>query len=186
MVDMRVQLSSVVCVVIAVSRGNKKPRCEKVWQCGSAQVHTRVKTLPHQLNMSAEVLAVDHRAVTTSAMRKYIENMDETGLAPRQIWSGLHHYSDTPPLNGAPIYEQLARCVKSLRAKHGGQNLTNSINTLVRKFSLHSGIDADKSFMFGTPLGDDGFLCVRNGEDDKSLVIGETSFQQSSIRFVSH
>lgn len=90
-----------------------------------------------------------HRAITTSAMKKYIKEMDETGLMPSHIWSGLRRFIAAPPLNGQPSYNQVIHCVKYTRLKNRECNSVDSIKALVVEFSLQFGIDEDKAFMFG-------------------------------------
>ncbi|EGZ08982.1 hypothetical protein PHYSODRAFT_418797, partial [Phytophthora sojae] len=131
--ERRIRCSSVTCIALAVPKGNKKPMCVKVWkvwQCPSTNAWRILRTAVEHTRGSAGCGGV-HRAVITPAMRTYIGDMDETGLAPRHIWSGLRRYSEAPPLNGVPTYEQVARCVKSLRAKHGERNSVESLQKLV-------------------------------------------------------
>lgn len=116
-----------------------------------------------------------HRAILTVAMKNYIGDMDETGLAPRHIWSGLRRYSAAPPINGVPSYKQVARCVKYLRAKHGDRNSVDALKALVRGFPLSSGMDAGNAFIFGPSVDDQGFPRVGKGEDHDSLILGVTT-----------
>ncbi|GMF63796.1 unnamed protein product [Phytophthora fragariaefolia] len=128
-------------------------------------------------------------------MRKYRGEIYETGLVPRHIWSSLRRYTEAPPLNGVPTYELVARRVKILRTKHGKRNSVASLKARVREFPLHSGIDADKAFIFGDTLDDDGFPRVGKEEDDDAFVLGistvgllETlrAFQQLNIFALYH
>jgi len=108
-------------------------------------------------------------------MKKYIQDMDETGLAPRHIWSGLRRCAAAPPLSGQPSYPQVVRCVKYQRTKSGERNSIDSIKALVREYALQSGIGEDKAFMFGSTLDDGGFPWVGSGDDDDLFVMGVTT-----------
>ncbi|KAG2809979.1 hypothetical protein PC111_g15844 [Phytophthora cactorum] len=116
-----------------------------------------------------------HRAVVTPGMKEYIKEMDETGLAPRHIGSGLRRCAGTTPLNGQPSCDQVVRCVQYLRVKNGEHHTVNSIKALLREFPMQSGIDEDKAFMFGPTLDDDGFAHVYQGEDNSSFIIKVTT-----------
>ncbi|KAG3221509.1 hypothetical protein PC129_g7771 [Phytophthora cactorum] len=108
-------------------------------------------------------------------MKEYIKEMDETGLAPRHIGSGLRRCAGTTPLNGQPSCDQVVRCVQYLRVKNGEHHTVNSIKALLREFPMQSGIDEDKAFMFGPTLDDDGFAHVYQGEDNSSFIIKVTT-----------
>ncbi|GMF43234.1 unnamed protein product [Phytophthora fragariaefolia] len=221
MMERRVRCSSATCMALAVSQPNKKPMCAKVWkvwQCSNTDCWRIMATaVPHVQGSAScsgtrgparplsgdcprgtsccELGSAVHRAVITLAMRKYIGEMDKTGLAPRHIRSSLRCYTEAPPQNGVPTYEQVARCVKILRSKYGERNLVASLKALVREFALHSGIDADKAFIFGDTLDGDGFPRVGKEEDDDALVLGISTvglleklraFQKSNIFALFH
>ncbi|KAG3087147.1 hypothetical protein PC121_g4705 [Phytophthora cactorum] len=121
--------------------------------------------------------------------------MDETGLAPRHIGSGLRRCAGTTPLNGQPSCDQVVRCVQYLRVKNGEHHTVNSIKALLREFPMQSGIDEDKAFMFGPTLDDDGFAHVYQGEDNSSFIIKVTTigllekvkyFQQGGVFSLFH
>ncbi|OWY95103.1 LOW QUALITY PROTEIN: hypothetical protein PHMEG_00034983 [Phytophthora megakarya] len=116
-----------------------------------------------------------HRAILTAAMKNYISDMNETGLPPIHIWSNFRRYSGAPPLNGVSTYQQVARCVKHLRLKHGDRNSVESLKALVREFPRCSGIDAEKAFIFGPTIDNEGYPRIGTGEDDNSLILGVTT-----------
>ncbi|OWZ14963.1 hypothetical protein PHMEG_00011480 [Phytophthora megakarya] len=81
----------------------------------------------------------------------------------------------TPPLDGVPTYKQVAICVKHLRLKHGDRNSVESLKALAREFPHCSGIHAEKAFIFGPAIDDEGYSRVGCGEDDNSLILGVTA-----------
>ncbi|EGZ21993.1 hypothetical protein PHYSODRAFT_491991 [Phytophthora sojae] len=87
MEERRLRCSSATCVNLSVPTGRKKPQCSKVWkvwQC--SQFHTwqiMATVVPHAHGDAC--CEGKHRAIITPAMKKYIGDMDETGLAPRHI-----------------------------------------------------------------------------------------------------
>ncbi|OWY92587.1 hypothetical protein PHMEG_00038353 [Phytophthora megakarya] len=176
MVERRIRFSSVTCIAIAKPTGNRKPRCEKVWkvwQCSSSGAWQIMARAVEHARRDASCDGI-HRAIITPAMRKYIAEMDETGLAPRHIWSGLRRYTPAPPINGVPSYTQVARCVKTLRAKHGERNGRDALKALVREFPLSSGIDADKLYVW-CALDKNGFPRIGKGEDHDPFVLEVTT-----------
>ncbi|OWY94036.1 hypothetical protein PHMEG_00036355 [Phytophthora megakarya] len=64
---------------------------------------------------------------------------------------------------------------KHLRLKHGDRNSVETLKTLVREFPRCSGIDAEKAFIFGPTVDDEGYPRVGSGEDDNSLILGVTT-----------
>jgi hypothetical protein len=177
MTERRLRCTSKTCISLAVRVGRAKPKCSKVWkvwQCSSSHRWV-VLTTPTQHARGDMDCRATHRAVVTAAMKKYIKDMDETGLAPRHIWSGMRRCAAAPPLNGQPSYPQVVRCVKYQRTKSGERNSIDAIKALVREYALQSGIDEDKAFMFGPTLDDGGFPWVGSGNDDDSFVMGVTT-----------
>eukprot|EP00644_Phytophthora_capsici_P013054 jgi/Phyca11/101091/e_gw1.5.413.1 len=87
--------SSITCSSLATPTGTGKAKCAKVWrvwQCSSSSACQIMTTTDEHARGEAECQGT-HRAVITSAMRKYIGDMDESGLAPRHIWSGLRRFT---------------------------------------------------------------------------------------------
>ncbi|OWZ17163.1 hypothetical protein PHMEG_0008931 [Phytophthora megakarya] len=173
MVEWRLYRSSESCKKLLPFQTTKKPRCNKTWkgwQCSSSNSWIILSTLvSHARGFAA--CEGKHRAILTAAMKKYISDMDETGLPPRHIWSGLRRYSAAPPINGVPTHKQEARCVRHLRLNHGDRNSVESLKALVHEFPRCSGIDTEKAFIFGSTIDDEGCDDYKSfGKDENATI----------------